>query len=81
MLELYQRVLVNRDLPDANLRAGDLAWLIDYVSHPDSGEDGCVLEVYNALGESIAVVTVPASSVEPLRADHVPTVRTLLKTG
>jgi hypothetical protein len=28
-----------------------------------------VLEVFNALGESIAVVTVPEDAVEPLSAD------------
>jgi hypothetical protein len=77
MIDLYQRVVVNRDIPEANLQAGDLAWLIDYVAHPEGGEAGCVLEVFNALGESITVTTVPQSAVEPLRADQVPTVRTL----
>lgn len=81
MLELYQRVVINHDIPEAKLKAGDLAWLIDYVPHPQGGESGCVLEVFNALGESIDVVTVPASSIEPLRADHIPSVRTLAKTG
>jgi hypothetical protein len=32
---------------------------------------GCVLELFNALGESIRVVTVPEDAVEPLRADEV----------
>jgi len=41
---------------------------------------GCVLEVYNALGESIAVVTVPRSAVEPLAADEVFAVRRLAET-
>ena len=38
---------------------------------------GCVLEVFNTLGESIAVVTVPETAVEPLRADEVLAVRPL----
>jgi len=34
-----------------------------------------VLELFNALGESIAVVTVPEDAIEPLRADEVLAVR------
>jgi hypothetical protein len=49
--------------------------LVDFVDHPSSGPGGCVREVFNALGESIAVVTVPEDAVEPLRADEVLSVR------
>ena len=76
-LELYQEVALTRDAQEANLRAGDVAMLIDYVDHPAGGEEGAILEVFNVLGESIAVVTVPASSIATLRADQVPAVRTL----
>ncbi|MHB8628649.1 MAG: DUF4926 domain-containing protein [Aggregatilineales bacterium] len=75
--ELYQRVVVSRDIPVENLRQGDVAWVIDYLSHPAGGEDGAILEVYNALGESIRVVTVPVSAIESLRADQVLAVRSL----
>jgi hypothetical protein len=77
MLNLYQRAAVNRDFPESHLKAGDVAWLTDYVALPEGGEDGCVLEIYNALGESIAVAVVPVSAVEPLRADQVLSVRDL----
>ena len=63
-LPLYQRVALRRDLPEHNLRKGDVAVLVDYVTHPEGGEPGCVLEVFNALGESLAVVAVPESQVE-----------------
>ena len=76
-LELYQEVALTNDIPDANLRIGDVAMLIDYASHPSGGEEGAVLEVFSALGESIAVVTVSASSIAPLRADQVRAVRAL----
>ena len=52
-------------------------YLIDFVPHPSGGETGCVLEVFNALGESIAVVAVPLSAVEPLAADEIFAVRRL----
>lgn len=73
--ELYQEVALTRDLPNHRLRAGDIATLVDFVPHPAGGEDGCLLEVYNAVGESIAVVAVPISAVSALRADEIFTVR------
>jgi hypothetical protein len=43
-LELYQYVALCRDFPKYNLKQGDVAMLIDYVTHPIGGEDGYVLE-------------------------------------
>ncbi|WP_404785608.1 DUF4926 domain-containing protein [Altericista sp. CCNU0014] len=77
MLELYQDIALTRDLPEHHLKIGDVATLIDYVHHPTDGEEGCVLEVFNATGDSIAVVAVPVSAVEALRADEILTVRSL----
>ncbi len=74
-LELFQDVALVRDLPEHNLRAGDISTLVDFVRHPAGGEDGCVLEVFNAVGESIAVITVPLSAVEALSPDEVLSVR------
>nr|WP_275330873.1 DUF4926 domain-containing protein [Nodosilinea sp. TSF1-S3]MDF0364961.1 DUF4926 domain-containing protein [Nodosilinea sp. TSF1-S3] len=76
-LQLYQDVALTRDLPNHQLRVGDIATLVDFVPHPNGGEEGCVIEVFNAIGESIAIVAVPASAVEALRADEILTVRAL----
>ena len=80
-LELYQEVALLNDVPEASLRAGDVAMWVDAVPHPTGGETGAVLEVYNALGESIGVVTVPLSAIAPLRSDQVPAVRTLTQAA
>ncbi|MEO1298128.1 MAG: DUF4926 domain-containing protein [Cyanobacteria bacterium J06636_16] len=80
-LELYQEVSLNRDFQEYELKAGDVATLVDYVPHPEDGEGGCVLEVFNALGESLTVVTVPRSAIEALRSDEIMTVRSLMKAG
>ena len=77
MIELYQDVALTRDIPEHHLKIGDVATLIDYVPHPADGEAGCMLEVFNAKGESIAVVAIPVSAIEPLRADEILTVRSL----
>lgn len=76
-LRLYQEVAFVRDVPNDNLRAGDVAMLIDYVPHPRGGEEGAILEVFNAVGESIGAVTEPVSAIGALRADQAPAVRAL----
>jgi len=80
-LDLYERVVLRRDVAEYRLRRGDVAVLVDRVPHPADGEDGCVLEVFNAVGDSIAVITVAESQVEPLRADEVLAVRPLVPVG
>lgn len=80
-LELYQEVALTRDLPEYQLRAGDIATLVDFVSHPNGGEEGCLLEVFNAVGESLTVIAVPISTIEVLRPDEILTVRSLAKAG
>ena len=74
-VELYQRIVLNRDILTENLRKGDIAWLIDYVDHPNSGEKGAILEVFNILGEHIRVAVVPISAVNALSADLIPAAR------
>jgi hypothetical protein len=80
-MELYQEVALTRDLPEYGLRAGDIATLVDFVPHPSDGEEGCVLEIFNAIGESFAVIAVPISAVEVLRSDEILTVRPLARAS
>ena len=77
-LELYQRIALSYDIPEEGLKRGDIAYLLDYVPHPQGGELGCILEVFNALGESISVLTVPKSAVQPLQPNEVLNARSLI---
>ena len=81
ILKLYQEVALTRDLPEYQLRAGDIATLVDFVPHLSGGEEGCLLEVFNAVGESLTVIAVPISTVEVLRPDEILTVRSLATAG
>jgi len=54
---------------------------VDRVPHPSGGEEGCILEVFNALGESLSVIAVRESDIEPLQADEVLAVRRLRATA
>ncbi len=76
-IELYEQVALRNDLPEYGLKQGDVATLVDFVPHPQGGEEGCILEVFNAVGDSIAVIVVPVSAVEPLQANEILSVRAL----
>lgn len=79
-LELYQEIALSRDIPEYQLKQGDIATLIDFVDHPTGGEKGCVLEIFNAVGESINVITVPISAIKKLSIDDILTTRQLINT-
>ena len=74
--ELFQQVALAQDVPTKRLRRGYVATIVEH--HPvSSGEDGYSLEIFNALGETIAVITLPESALEPLAENEIFTVRTL----
>ena len=74
-LEMHKEVALTKDIPAENLRMGNVATLIDRVPHPSGGEEGAVLELFNAVGESVAVVVVPLSAIAPLQPNQMPAVR------
>lgn len=79
--ELYTEVALTRDIPTENLKKGDVAVVVDFTPHPSSGEEGAILEIFNAVGESVAVAIVPISAITPLRSDQMPAVRPLEKVA
>ena len=74
-LELYTEVVLKINLSEHNLKQGELATLIDFVPHPEGGEEGCVLEVFDITGQSIAVIIVPKSAIKPLAENEYLTTR------
>lgn len=74
--EIYSDMALTCDLPEHRLRRGDIVKLVDHHFAPD-GTDGYSIEVFNAVGDTIAVTTVPASALEALREDEVLSARTL----
>ena len=74
--QLYREVALAYDLPGEGLRRGDVATVVEHLPTA-AGEDGYILEVFNAVGETVKVVSVPASALEPLTADKVWSVRPL----
>lgn len=76
--EIYSDMALMCDLPEHRLRRGDIVKLVDHHFAPD-GTDGYSIEVFNALGDTIAITTVPASAIEALREDEVLSARTLTR--
>jgi hypothetical protein len=74
--ELYKDMVLTCDLPEERLKRGDIVKLVEHHIGRDR-EDGYSAEVFNALGDSIAVITVPESALAPLREDEVCCVRSL----
>jgi hypothetical protein len=58
------------DVPEHRLKRGDIVRLVDYHVAPD-GTDGYSIEVFNAVGDTIAVTAVPATALELLREDEI----------
>ena len=74
----FEQVALARDIPDKNLRRGDIATIVDV--HPkNGGEVGYSIEIFNALGDTIAVTVVPESLLENLNADEILHVRSLAR--
>ncbi|HEY8899915.1 MAG TPA: DUF4926 domain-containing protein [Chthoniobacterales bacterium] len=75
--ELYTDAALARDLPTDGLCAGDVVKIVDHHPMGDT-EDGYSIEVFNALGDTIAVTSVPESWLEPLLSNEVLSVRRLV---
>ena len=74
---LYEEVVIAIDIPEKKLKKGDVATVVAH--HPISdGKDGYTLEVFNALGETITVITVPESEIDLLTENDVLSVRSLV---
>ena len=73
--EMFSRVALATDIPESRLKRGDVARIVDYFAPKPDRVAGYILEVFNALGESIDVVSVPETSIESLQEDEILTIR------
>jgi len=75
---LYSRVALAVDVPTEGIRRGDVATIVEHHASPTPGvEPGYSVEVFNAVGETLSVLTLAESSFEALRRDEVLSVRSL----
>lgn len=74
--DLYQEIVLKYDIPNENIKKGDVATIVEYISS-NSGEGGYCLEVFNVLGDTIKVITVSESDIELMNENEVFSVRSL----
>jgi Domain of unknown function (DUF4926) len=65
----YQDVVLLRDIPEQGLCAGDVGTVVERHDVPGR-ETGYSVEFFDMLGNTVAVVTLPASALRtPIRVD------------
>jgi len=79
--ELFTRVSLADDLPEYGLDKGDLATIVERHEGKPGQETGYSLEVFNAVGETIAVLVVEESKINPVKGNEILHVRRLDKVA
>jgi hypothetical protein len=74
--QLFEEVVLLEDVIEKGLLKGDVVTIVEHHPVPD-GEDGYSLEVFNVLGDTIAVITLPESAIAPLTENEIFSVRPL----
>jgi hypothetical protein len=73
--KLFTNVAFCKSIPQHGIKKGDIATIVDHHPAHNTDEDGYSLEVFNAIGQTITVVVVSESMIEPLRDDEILHVR------
>ena len=75
--QLFTKVALKVDVPRHRLRKGDVATIVEAHPGVPGQETGYSLEVFNAVGDTLVVVTLRESQIEALANDAVLHVRRL----
>ncbi len=62
-LPLFSRVILTKDLPKENLLAGDMGTIVEHHPATNQYAEGYEVEFFAGNGETIAVVSIPASAL------------------
>ena len=73
--ELYSQIALAEDIAEHGLKRGDVARIVEKIPTESANPTSYVLEVFNALGESMNVIIVNANQIEPLQQDEYLSVR------
>lgn len=75
--DMYSDVILTRDVAERGLRTGDVGTVVERHAVPDVSEEGYSVEFFDMTGNTVGVVTLPASAFRlPTPADR-PAVRAL----
>jgi hypothetical protein len=68
---LFSRVALSEDFPEYRLYRGDVATIVDIHEAEDNEETGYSIEVFNAIGDTIALLVVEESKIKPLKSNEI----------
>ena len=75
--DIYGDEILTRDVTERGLRAGDVGTVVELHALPGVPQEGYSVEFFDMTGNTVAVVTLPASALRlPTPADR-PAVRAL----
>jgi hypothetical protein len=74
---LFTRVSLTENFAERGLHKGDLATIVEIHKDGPKQETGYSLEVFNAVGETIAVLVVEESKISPVTRNEILHVRQL----
>ena len=74
--KLFKEVVLLKDIPEKKLKR-EMQQQSQNTNPSDTSENGYSLEIFNALGDTVAVVTVSESEIETLKKSEVFSVRSL----
>lgn len=75
----FRRVVLTKDLPEEGLRSGDVGVVVEHYPGRGDVPEGYELEFFAGTGETVAVVSVPATSVREATDHEVLSVRELAR--
>lgn len=75
--ELFSRVAIAGDLPEHNLKRGDIVTVVEVLPANNQHLAGYIVEVFTVTGETLNVLGLLETQLMPLRADAVPAMREL----
>ncbi len=75
--ELFSRTAIAEDLPEHNLKRGDIVTIVEVLPANAQHLSGYIVEVFSVTGETLDVVGLLETQLMPLRADAVPAMREL----
>jgi hypothetical protein len=75
---LFSRVILSVDLPEEQLMAGDMGTIVEHHPATAAYPDGYEVEFFAGNGETLAVVSVPATALRQATREEVMHVRPLV---
>ncbi len=79
--KLFTRVTLGEDFPEYGLYKGDLATIVERHEGKPGQETGYSLEVFNAVGETITVLVMEESKINPVKGNEILHVRCFNKVA